>query len=76
MFVLIGGGLFGVLVLIVAAIAMKVNWKKYKDRKYFEVTLFLGSGGHTGELCQLLNNFKLERVDKLNVLITSSDKSS
>lgn len=75
MFILVAG-IVAVAVVVLAAIALKVDWKKYKDSGYYEITIFLGSGGHTGELCQLLNHFKLDRVNKLNVLITSSDKSS
>ncbi len=71
--------LIGVVVIVgvvVVGIAGRVDWRKYRDRGYYEVTLFLGSGGHTGELCQLLNGFKLDKVNKLNVIITESDKSS
>lgn len=65
-----------VAVAMVATIALKVDWSKRKDKKYYEVTILLGSGGHTGELCELLHNFKMERLSKLNVLITASDKTS
>lgn len=65
-----------VLALAWAIIAMRVNWKKRKDEGYYELTLFLGSGGHTGELCQMLHNFKMQRLSKINVLITSTDRSS
>lgn len=60
----------------IVAIALKVDWSKRKDKDYYEVTILLGSGGHTGELCELLHNFKMERLSKLNVLITASDKTS
>jgi hypothetical protein len=66
----------GVTVTALAVIALKVDWGKRKNANYYEVTLFLGSGGHTGELCQLLHNFKMNKVTQLNVLITSTDKSS
>ena len=73
--VLIAGAVT-IVVALVAFIASKVSWMKYKDKDYYEVTILLGSGGHTGELCQLLNHFKLDKVNRLNVLITTTDKSS
>lgn len=44
--------------------------------KHYELTILLGSGGHTGELTLMLKNLHFEQLDKLNVLITSNDKSS
>lgn len=57
-------------------IATRVHWSKRKDRNYYELTLFLGSGGHTGELCEMLHNFKMRKVARVNVLIASTDRSS
>lgn len=74
-YIVILAGLAAALV-VIAIIAMKVDWNKRKDKQYYEVTILLGSGGHTGELCEMLNNFRMERLSKLNVLITATDKTS
>lgn len=51
MILLLIAGTVVIAVALAALIASKVNWKKYRDKDYYEVTLLLGSGGHTGELC-------------------------
>lgn len=72
--------ILGIVLAIVAIgwliVASRVDWRKRKQRDYYEITLFLGSGGHTGELCQMLHNFKMGKVTLLNILIASTDKSS
>jgi hypothetical protein len=72
--------MLGIVLAIVAVgwllIAVRVDWSKRRQPDYYEITLFLGSGGHTGELCQMLHNFKMDKVTLLNILITSTDKSS
>lgn len=72
--------ILGIVLAIVAvgwlAIASRVDWSKRKQQGYYEITLFLGSGGHTGELCQMLHGFKMDKVSLLNILITSTDRSS
>lgn len=75
LYIVIVAGLAAVLA-IIAIVAAKVDWSKRRDRQYYEVTILLGSGGHTGELCEMLHNFKMEKLSKLNVLITASDKTS
>lgn len=50
--------------------------KAKKQQKHYEITVLLGSGGHTGELSLLLKNLQFSKADRLNVLITSTDKSS
>lgn len=61
---------------VIAIVAIMVDWNKRIDKQYYEVTILLGSGGHTGELCEMLHNFKMERLSKMNVLITATDKTS
>jgi hypothetical protein len=41
-------GALAVAVIAIAAIALRVDWAKYKNSQYYEITLLLGSGGHTG----------------------------
>jgi len=67
---------FVLLGVVWAIVATRVEWSKRKDGKYVEVTLFLGSGGHTGELCEMLHDFRMQRVGRVNVLITSTDRTS
>lgn len=72
--------ILGIVLAIVAvgwlAAASRVDWSKRRKSDYYEITLFLGSGGHTGELCQMLHHFKMDKVTLLNILITSTDKNS
>jgi hypothetical protein len=50
--------------------------KAKNQKKHYEITVLLGSGGHTGELSLLLKNLQFNEAHRLNVLITSTDKSS
>lgn len=74
-YLVIYGGLAAALAVILM-VAIKVDWSTRKDKQYYEVTILLGSGGHTGELCEMLHNFKMEKLSKLNVLIAVTDKTS
>lgn len=74
--ILILGIVLAIVVIGWLIVASRVDWRKRKQQGYYEITLFLGSGGHTGELCQMLHNFKMDKVTILNILITSTDKSS
>lgn len=54
----------------------KIDKKALKDPSYYELTLFLGSGGHTGEMCELVRGFHFTKANKINILIGSTDKAS
>lgn len=61
------------LLLAVLWVGMRLRCKR--DQRY-EVTIVLGSGGHTGELCHLLGSFDFARAATINVLIANTDRSS
>lgn len=46
-----------IIIIILVLLIFKKDWKKYSNISYYEITLFLGSGGHTGELCAMLEGF-------------------
>ncbi len=69
-------GALAILALVLSFIALKVNKKHLNDLNYYEVTLLLGSGGHTGEMCELLRGFHFNKAQKINVLIGNTDRSS
>lgn len=54
----------------------KRDKNRSSNASYFEITVVLGSGGHTGEMCLLLKKFNFVKMNKMNVIITQSDSSS
>jgi hypothetical protein len=60
----------GLLLLGWTILYLKSDRRKYSSLVYNELTIMLGSGGHTGEICELLKNFHFEKVQVLNVLMT------
>lgn len=62
--------------LIGLQLAKKVDRAKLSNTNYYEITIMLGSGGHTGEMCELLHTFDFNRVGLVNVLLTSNDNNS
>ena len=69
-------GLLCLLSLVVALVSLKVDATKLANPHRRETAFLLGSGGHTGELCQLIANFRVEDVERGHVITTQGDKSS
>lgn len=64
------------ILILLAFIASQVNRQLLGNSRYYELTVFLGSGGHTGEMFEMLKNFDFRKVDKINLLVGHSDRSS
>lgn len=76
MFIQIFQGVFALLFGILIFIALKIKSKRIKNPKYYEITLLLGSGGHTGEMMELIRGLHFDKVNRVNVLIGKSDRAS
>ena len=76
MFIYIISTIVIILGLLLAFIAMRVDKKALRNKGYYEITLFLGSGGHTGEICELLKGFSFAKVMRINILTAQNDSSS
>lgn len=69
-------GAFVVVGVLLSLVALTINRKALKDPSYYEITILLGSGGHTGEMCELVRGFQFNKTSKINIIIASSDRSS
>jgi hypothetical protein len=60
----------------VALIAIRVDRRALHSKDYIHITIFLGAGGHTGEMCELFKGFKFDRVSKISIISANRDNSS
>lgn len=69
-------GVFAIAVVLGCMVALKINRRALNDPSYYEITILLGSGGHTGEMCELVRGFQFSKANKINVIIASTDRAS
>lgn len=69
-------GAFVLFLFLALYLVRKIDKKAIRDPKYYELTILLGSGGHTGEMCELIRGLHFSKSHKINIVISSTDKTS
>ena len=63
------------LIVCVLLVQLYVHRNRKKEKRAPKLVLLMGPGGHTGEMCKLLNNFRFEDTGNIYVISPANNKN-